>query len=588
LGNAASIERLGMMAQPTTNHQEVESTCDDAGREALRRNSHYYEQLLALTNRLAATLHHGQRAEVVLDCVRMLAGFASYHHPGRFADGAVENHALAIGHSLDQLTGGIACRSEPVIARRTLDGRRRVLHVASAVRTVGGHTRTILHWVNADRESSPTLLLTGQGPFPVPAGLIEALHAAGGSLIVFPHRARLLAKSRWLRDEAHSNDLVILHHFPDDVVPTVALATEGGPPVAVLNQTDQHFWLGAAVADAVLNLRGISQDVNHRRHVRKNLLLPIPLRDPLAGANRTQARARLGIPTDELMLLSVGRAEKYCPADDQNFFRTAAAILDQNPGAQLYLLGVSAQDVEHFGITSVHPRLRLLGELEDATLYHVAADVYLEGFPFGSQTALLEALLAGVPAVPAYAPKLRLIAASVDAVMDVLKPSATEVGYVAEANRLIRDASARRGLGAELRRRVIDSHTGNGWLEQLQSAYESLATMEHKPRWLPTESCTITATDLALCAWQESRKQLGGETNRTAYLRDLVFGVAYRARQFGDYGAALRVLQQARCFWGVNRRLLTEYAKLAPHWLCRRGRANYAVADRPARLLQAS
>ena len=151
------------------------------------------------------------------------------------------------------------------------------------------------------------------------------------------------AKARWLREIARSSaDLVVLHHYCEDVVPIVAFAVGGGPPVAVLNHADHHFWLGSTVADAVINQREIGKDLSERRRfARRNVVLPIPLEEPPGRLPRTEARRLLGIPDDQVVLLSSGAPYKYIPCDGKNFFETASKILDRNPTAHLYLLGVA-------------------------------------------------------------------------------------------------------------------------------------------------------------------------------------------------------------------------------------------------------
>lgn len=533
---------------------------------SLRENASYYEDVV----RLIARLDRRRRPETVLQCIQAAATLASRNHPGRFADGSVENIALEIGSELDRSVD--CCQRSSLEVTAPGSKRRRVLHVATAVRTTGGHTRTILHWIRMDRESHHTLLLTGQGPYPVPAWLVDAIVENGGRLIELPNNDSLLAKASCLRKVARtSSDVVVLHHFPDDVVPTVAFAAAGGPPVAVLNHTDHLYWLGGTVADAVINLRKIGERLTEqRRFIGTNLLLPVPLADPLAGKDRASARAvaraSLGIPQDQIALVSVGRVEKYVPTETHNFFTTAAEILDQAPEATLYLVGVSESDVrEKYGQVP-HKRLKLIGAVEDASPYQLAADIYLEGFPFGSQTALLESIFVGVPAIPAFAPCLDLVATSDDAVADVLRTPGSKAQYVAAALRLVRDREDRERRGAELRERIRSEHTDPGWLNRLKSVYADLSGTFHVAGHMPTSSKEESASDIALCAWQDDQIASAREASVKEFASSLMFATAYRARQSGDYVGAWQILKWAIRRWGASRQLLSSVGKLAPHW----------------------
>src|SRR5262249_29331493 len=212
-----------------------------AGRASLDAHDAAYRWLVERV-RAAARL---EDPEEVLARVEHAAAFATWFHPGRFADGALENPALEIGRSLNE-------RSRPGSAQSS--GRPRVLHVTTRVFAVGGHTRMICHWILSDSACEHSIALVDQGELPVPRDVSAAVEASGGWLGRAEGGSRV-SRAAWLRAAAASFDLVVLHHFAMDIVPTVAFAVPGGPPVAVLNHADHQFWLGSSVADVVINLR---------------------------------------------------------------------------------------------------------------------------------------------------------------------------------------------------------------------------------------------------------------------------------------------------------------------------------------------
>src|SRR4051812_27286768 len=63
---------------------------------ALSRNDRHYRWLLDYLRGVAAR----RRPEAALQCVSAIAYFATYQHAGRFADGSLENVALAVGAGL--------------------------------------------------------------------------------------------------------------------------------------------------------------------------------------------------------------------------------------------------------------------------------------------------------------------------------------------------------------------------------------------------------------------------------------------------------------------------------------------------------
>ncbi len=297
---------------------------------------------------------------------------------------------------------------------------------------IGGHSRTIKNWIINDPDTRHSLLLTCQGKASVPGWLSEVVRDSGGEVIELPQSATLLARAKWARDIARAAaDLVVLHHSGNDVVPIVAFATRECPPVALLNHADHNFWMGGTVSDTIINQRHIGKTLSEgRRFTRRNMVLPIPLSEIPPELSRAAAREQVGIPQGQTMLLSIGRAKKYIPTRKHNFIHTAGEILERNPDAHLYLLGVAEDDLAGHVGAGKHERLHFLGPIENATLYQCAADIYLEGFPFGSQTALLESALAGLPAVLAFDPPFALLATNDESLWDLASNPASEGEYI--------------------------------------------------------------------------------------------------------------------------------------------------------------
>jgi glycosyltransferase involved in cell wall biosynthesis len=508
---------------------------------------------------------------MLLVCIRQAAWSAIRYHTGRFADGGIENVALSLGVDLDArwAAAGDGPPFRPSRAEPT--SRRRILHVATTVEGVGGHTRVIKNWIRLDPVSCHSLLIVRQGGAEVPSWLLETVQRSGGNLVVLPMGAPPSAKAKWLREIAQSSsDLVVLHHHPDDVVPIVAFAVGGGPPVAVLNHADHIFWLGSTVADSVINLREIGRDLSERRRfTRRNVVLPIPLEEPPSRFPRTEVRRLLGIPDDQVVLLSTGTPYKYIPSDGKNFFETASKILDRNTTAHIYLLGVTRGDVARYLRAEPHERLHYLGRIEDPSVYQayrIAADVYMEGFPFGSPTALLEACLAGVPPVPAFAPGCNLLATSDEAISDLAVTPATELEYIERVEFLVRNLSDRETIGAEVRRRVLECHTGDGWAEALESVYSGLVGLAHEPGPIPVAEPLETEIDVAMCAWRKDWVKVAGSGEGPASeVRGLLLDAARQARQWGEHADGLRLLRYYGGRWGYDRQVLREIAKTLVH-----------------------
>jgi hypothetical protein len=545
----------------------------------LRMCTDRYESLVERTARLARK----GSPEAVLNWIEMTAAFAAMHHPGRFADGAIENVALEVGRDLPR---PLKRTCEPLWLtdpERRTPARRRVLHVTTFVSAVGGHTRIILNWIRQDPGSRHSVVLTRQGDEEVPSALAEAATASGGQLVILPVSAPIVERARWLRGFAvETADLVILHNIPNDIVPVVAFAVGGGgPPVGLVNLADQCFWVGSGIADVVVNLREVSIATSREvRFTRNDRLLPVPLPAPDAALTRREARRRLGIPESEQVLLTVGRSVKYIPSCRQNFFRTAGAILDRNPAARLYLVGVREADHAASPGFVRHARMHFVGQIDDATSYQCAADVYLEGFPFGSQAALLESVLAGVPCVRVFAPASPVLAADDIALTGVVDNPVDEEDYIARAGEFISDLDGRQQVGTVLRERVLRYHVSTDWNLALDEVYRTLAQRRHKPVTVPSTTGSARPIDLAISEYHATRflgQPLPGALDRE--LVESIGGVAYCLRERGFYYDSFRVVRMARPAWWREPALVMFAGKLLPHRILA-GRASRAAPRR--------
>jgi len=540
---------------------------------------------------IAAEFEHTASDELLLEWVQMSANFAAMNHPGLFADGNLENLALKTGRSLHCLENATPrANEEPTDQQnkdqnayqkaaeyngqhraktpRTKESPRRVLHVATTIASIGGHTRTIINWILNDTRSEHSLLTTGSAGVAIPTELKHAIESSGGTVIVQSSDTPLCTRAQQLNVWATRNaDMVFLHIVPHDVVPVAAFAKAGGPPVGLINLADQCFWLGSTIADSVVHLREIGASTSKQiRSTRNDLLLPIPLYQPENILSPNQARTQLSIPDSQIMLVSVGRSIKYAPTESHNFFQAACRILNEVPEAHVYVVGVSDTDFADRQDVFQHPRLHLVGAKSDATVYQMAADVYIEGFPFGSQTALLEAALFGKACVPAIAHKTALLATQDFSLNDLVETPINEDAYVDRVLALIRDDDQRINLGQALRQSVLDFHIGESWTQRLESVYESLQKLSHDPASISAGSPQQRPVDEAISAYHSTRLD---DNNIQQFVINescnAILFSAYLIRRRGFHLDSLRLMRIAHRDRAWSARTLLDVLKLLPH-----------------------
>jgi hypothetical protein len=265
--------------------------------------------------------------------------------------------------------------------------------------------------------------------------------------------------------------------------------------------------------------------------------LPLPLEIRQQALGRDEARARLGMPAREVALLTIGQAYKYRPTSDRNFFRTLFEVLDHNPTAKLYLVGVSTDDLRSWQVP-IHDRVSPLGVLSDPELYQSAADIYLEGFPYGSYTALMETVARGICPMLMYAPSPELDSSGDIALNGLVESAADEADYVSRLTGLINHPAKREKLGQAVAKQIGAVHRATGPV-YLKSIYERLAESGHQVRVVAPQPNIETTDDLNLAAFNCKAARTGvlvqGASRAVTRLTvGDVFGILAMAVRLGD------------------------------------------------------
>lgn len=374
-----------------------------------------------------------------------------------------------------------AATAIPVPPWRRSSGRpRRWLHVFTEAGSSAGHTAMAWRWMSVDPGPNRHSVILLSPHTAVSEELRQMVARRGGEVVQMDPNTPILARAEHLRAYAWAEaDVVILHVHPWDVVPTLAFGIPGGPPVLLVNHSAHLFGVGGSVADLMINTRQSPQEdewsVIYRGMGPERIVsLPLPLPDPgwrtLTPELRSQARQRLNVTADALVLITVGQSYKYTPLPGRDFLEVARTIVTRRPNVHLLAVGVLEDDQWREARTVTGGRIRAVGVQLDVTPFHAAADVYVEGFPVGSMTALLEAARQGLPCV--LAPRSCPPPFGSDgAVFDGIgagQPADVEE-YIARVMAFLDDAGARERAGRALAAAAEAHHAGEGWLAKLEA-----------------------------------------------------------------------------------------------------------------------
>lgn len=454
---------------------------------SLAANITLYETCLSAA-RLAAERGNATACSMIEVAARM----AWYQHPGRFADGALENPLLTLAARLPGGLTGSGTTTERVPA-----GRKRTLHVASEVLPSGGHTRVLSKWLLRDRTSPHHLVLTRQW-HAVPDFLQSVLRDTRTELTILEPRSPAEARARKLREISRNAARIVLHHSPDDSVPVLAYAADlRDAPIIWFNHAHFSFSLGPTVADLVLNTLPVYAELARRRRgaqVTSLLQGPFELKSAdSASVDKPAAKQRLGLPAESPVALTIGNRFYYTPQGDQDFFRFALRLLHSNKALHFLFVGVEASDPNVRPELRTHERAHFYGVVADPHPYYLAADVCLDAFPLPSIGATLESVLYGEAfPVLAYAETESIVRPSIPGMP--ARPSSAQAHF-ALVERLLSHARETREAAAELRKVLTEWDRRFG--DQFEGIYATAAGAVAPARRVPEQAAQWADEDLA-------------------------------------------------------------------------------------------
>lgn len=449
---------------------ESASSENAADAQELKRSYARYCRLLELAEARVAA---GDLAAAV-GLAQIAARYAFPGNVGLFSSPRLERLLLAIGKQ-------IPSRPCPHTQHRE-DGRRRILHVLSYGRPVGGDTRCAWRWMQEDRGNRHSVAITSQadlaGLYEVPEVLRQSAESSGGFLKTLEApTSKPLEQAVELRLLCQEMDIVVLHLFPYDVVPVLALAA-GCPAAKTLfvNHADHTFWIGGSVAHSIVHLRRQSASfLTKRRELQAAIpaTLPIPLPCSRPAIPSSEAKAKLGYSPDTVLLVTIASPFKYSSPGQVGFLDLVAPVLARHPQAVLVAVGPENTGSWKSAALSTNGRIVPLGTRWDNDVLYAAADVYLDSVPFSSITSLLEAGTRGVPLLGYGSPdsELMLLGPGAPGLEQAMLLAGDAEAYRSLLSRLITDLEYRQQSGRQVQADILSLHTGKNWVDAVGRLY---------------------------------------------------------------------------------------------------------------------
>lgn len=433
----------------------------------------------------AQTALKNEKLNSAIAWVQIGADLALYNHPGFYSSTTLESILLEIASKLHEQQE-VQEVDQKVNIKRANTNKRNILHVMTQGFGYGGHTRLVSAWIRNTFQTAVSSVVTTSQQYPLPRDLLESIETSGGSyqsLAAFS--SKLLSRSFLLRQLSRNwADVVVLHIHPSDAIPIVAFGVKGGPPVIFLNHADHAFWLGTSVADVVANLRPSGQRITlDRRGITNSRLLPIPILKSEPPSDSSAIRKQLQIKKENIVLLTIGDQFKYTPFGGYDFVGTIEKFLRKNPNVILLAIGPSQSGQWAQASAIVEGRIKAMGAVNWSELqsFYAIADIYVEGFPVGGLTAMLEAGVRGIPIIGVRIPEAPILNGSDDIAIEKFDLHAPSLEVFHESlESMARKSSLRNQKTGQVSQNIERVHFFPGWNNFLNDLMESLPS-EHMP-----------------------------------------------------------------------------------------------------------
>lgn len=272
-----------------------------------------------------------------------------------------------------------------------------VLHVMTKSHLVGGHTRVVDNWIKC-LGGMHSVLLNNSTINEVPEFLKLTVTDSNGEIILNEGNT-LVEKALRLFKVSSQYKYIVLHHHPDDILPLLAFGNDYFKrPIFLYNHADHVWGCGYSVADRILELsefaakvfsekyRAIPKGFSINVSIPVNIDHSLPLRDL----------------SDKKIVISMASAYKFKPVAHLNFQNFVSKLLDLDAQIKYAVIGVESNDPDweqlkkHYG-----SRIIFHGVLEKdaANVVLLEAGLYVDSFPLGSSTSMIEAISLGLPAL---------------------------------------------------------------------------------------------------------------------------------------------------------------------------------------------
>jgi hypothetical protein len=464
--------------------QDLRGIGMDNNFKTLNRNNIFYNYFL---EKKILKVRNTISKDELLERIILLSKFSWRNHSGYYFDGRLENILFDYGRNLDRYVDKKRVDSYVVkIFTEKMDCT--ILHVATQLYEVGGHTRVLYQFLKRHKDRKQILVLTDQTG-EVPKWFIDGL-GVSVKILTLDSVLSLCDRAYVLRHISTFCNAIILYHHPCDVVPVMAFADDKCPPVLIENHAHSWFWLGPSIADLVFSHTKFHQEFTRKvRPVSNSYYLQGIQNEDLVGKfnlrDKVDARKKLKLGHDDVCLIAIGTYDKFIPNSQYNFYKTAKKILDRFKNVELFVVGISESTYLRNKYHLDSRRIHFVGVVSDPTIYYLASDICLDALPQPSLGATLYSTLIGMSCplfkygkVNMFNTRKFLGAKLYD---KYVGDSSCEGEYLNKLEFLIDNPKVRIEIANEIRGDYMRTHSSDVFIDNIYKMLDFTKEMKHQP-----------------------------------------------------------------------------------------------------------
>jgi hypothetical protein len=399
-----------------------------------------------------------QNAEKQLLKIQELIHFCWMNYPLRFSDADLENCIQKNIISWDNI--------------KLYPNQNTIVHVASTLFEVGGHTRWLMNCIDHLSEYKHTIVLTRQSKN-IPQNVLDFVNEKKINIVRIPSEFSLMQKVNSLKEilmELQPFKVFSFHHS-DDLISVLATTGSAHFQSILFNHSDHIYSLGARFFDLQIDFRRTGSMISKLgKSVSQFSIQVLPLsKENRELENNTFKEQFQSYDFVVGTLTNVSKVQSFLKSE--TILDVIFKLANEHKNSLFLIIGLEAKQAEKLSEKKMPENVHCLGIISDPNQYYGVMDFFLEPFPVGSGLGIIEACQYG--AIPIFGKHPVKLCSTFEVfhekVRSMFDPQITQLNQSDQLKYYLQKTeSDRRQFKANLKTAIKSHHCGENWAASLK------------------------------------------------------------------------------------------------------------------------